>query len=283
MDWAKAKSVLIVIFLALNIFLASNLGMQKIGNNASKEVLTNTVEILNKKEVTFECQIPSYNGYGATVTFDVNGTPVDKLIITSRLMGESFRNEAEAAKDNEIIHGTKRLQFGSDSSFTYKDSNPAEKLNITGKEKAEKYVSELIKDLKLPVNSKYILYKSDSNADNSYSVTFVEKYNDFLIFNNSVEATVSSSGIHSLDYKFRKIGKNGFVKDTEKVLPAYQILLKNFNSGSKTVITNIDLGFSTSKASQDTKGLLESPVWRIKTKDSPVPLDFNAYTGAAIR
>ncbi|MDF2522919.1 MAG: YycH protein, partial [Clostridiales bacterium] len=109
------------------------------------------------------------------------------------------------------------------------------------------------------------------------------KYNDFLIFNNSVEAIVSKLGIHSLDYKFKKISKNGFAKDTEKVLPSYQILLKNFISSNKMVITNIDLGFSSGKVTQDTKGLLESPVWRIKTEGSSTPLEFNAYTGAALK
>jgi regulatory protein YycI of two-component signal transduction system YycFG len=57
MDWSKAKNVLIVIFLALNVFLLfTNYDTLSSGRTVSKEILSNTESVLNSRGVKLKCK-----------------------------------------------------------------------------------------------------------------------------------------------------------------------------------------------------------------------------------
>jgi regulatory protein YycI of two-component signal transduction system YycFG len=47
-DWSKAKNILILIFIVLNVFLLAYLGVYTKSSNISKEAVTSTLNVLKK-------------------------------------------------------------------------------------------------------------------------------------------------------------------------------------------------------------------------------------------
>ena len=57
----------------------------------------------------------------------------------------------------------------------------------------------------------------------------------------------------------------GFDNKKVPIVPAYQLLLKNFIEGNQNVIDGIDLGYEF--GFDMSKNGLKTPVWRVKLKD----------------
>ena len=63
MDWSKAKNILILIFIVLNVFLLAYLGVYTKSSNISKEAVTSTLNVLKKNGIVIDprCVMPKYN------------------------------------------------------------------------------------------------------------------------------------------------------------------------------------------------------------------------------
>ena len=73
----------------------------------------------------------------------------------------------------------------------------------------------------------------------------------------------------------------GFLNDSTAVMPAHQVLLKNFVDSGNIVITAIDKGFKGYEVDGETKESSEGPAWRVMVEDVG-PLYFRASDGRKI-
>ena len=280
MDWAKAKSVLIFIFIALNIFLTANIGFQKAEKGVSRETLSHVEKILTGRNVVIKCKLPSYEGYSAAVSYE-SGSSFDKQAITEKLLGITGKSAADIRLGEALVNDTRRLTFKSESSFVFLNSNPKENIDISNNGKIEKHMLKVIGSLNLPTRSRYALYKNEKLADGNSKAYFYEKYDNFYIFGNYIEAVLSPKGLVSMECKFKKVTFEKDGKESEKVLRAYQVLISNIADLENSVITGIDLGFSANDLTQDTKGMWEKAVWRVSLEGKE-PIDYNAIKGFKI-
>ena len=62
MDWSKAKNILIIVFVVLNIFLLVYSSIYREKSTVSKEAVATVVNILGKNKVIIDaaCEIPMY-------------------------------------------------------------------------------------------------------------------------------------------------------------------------------------------------------------------------------
>ena len=258
MDWSKAKNVLIILFLLLNGFLAIYLFMFY-GIDSSKKNIGNTENILIERGYTLETRIPNIkNGY----KLKYENVEFDRNLIAQQLLETQGIND-KINENESFQRGSKSLTFLSKNSFVYIDNEPKQIININEKANAEKYVKEVLDKLKLPYIDLY-LDAYEFNNDKSITLTFTEKYNKYLIFDNNAKVTVTDKGITSMNCKFVKV--KGFETNKIDIIPAYQILLREFLKGSNGVIISIDLGYE-SFIENATKESSNNPVWRIKLKD----------------
>lgn len=274
MDWAKSKSILIFVFLALNIFLIIDLGVSNFGNSTSRESILSTKKILENKGVVLTCEIPVSNSEVAKLNYENKG--IDRSQIVQVLLGDKSLLYDTDKENIELTSGSKTLKFKGVNNFNYNNLKPAEKIDVSKRSSVEKRLKEFIISLGLPVSG-YYTDEYKENTDGTKSITFRNKYKNLVFFDNYETFIVSNEGILSLDCSYRTIKE--LANKKTQIMSAYEILLKNFNVKKNMVITGIDLGWYIGyKNETDIKGASSQTAWRIFTKEGE-KFYFNAYTG----
>lgn len=286
MDWARAKSIILVLLLAFNIFLGWMLISRSLEKNTPAETIKNTVTILESRGVTLKCEIPRYKG--DLPKLKCGSFTYDRNHLAGILLGEGYTkgaasantpvtgNESEKANTDTYVNGDSVLSFTNNSSFVMTDINPNSNIGGFSPKKAEDWMRRTFGEKGL-IGGDYILDNQGTKSDGTLQLVFVEKYNGSLLFSNYVKAIVSAKGLLRMEASYREI--NGFTSDKiTDMIPAYQILLKNIKGGEKQVITSIDLGYNDviDKESTGPQSFEQLPVWRIKIEGKDEPEYYSA-------
>lgn len=279
MDWSKAKSILILIFLALNLFLLAFIMTYSFGNGVSKETVSNTVDILSGRGVKLECEIPLYKTDTPRLVYESGRK--DMLVLIKKLLGEDSYSEEDIKAGSSLTKGSRKITINPDNTLVYTNDTPSDNIDLSNREKLEKQVKKLASNAGIKISA-YMLDDYIANPDGSISLVFIEKYKKFPVYGNRLAITVVSEGIRSIEFNCRKI--KGLIRESPvKVIPVYQILLKEYNTGKSAVILKIDLGYR-GMAGHDPEMLesSEGPVWRIVTREDGARY-FEAGTGKEIK
>ncbi len=281
MEWAKAKTIILILLAALNIFLLSRIILDYGNQGVPRETIANMEKILESRGVRLECEVPRYDKETPKLVFG-NGK-VNKAAQVEKLLGRQFLNEAGSdVQENTFVEGTKKLTFTGSNSFTYADASPAESVGIARAAEAEEYIQKFLKDKGLD-NPTYMQDGEPVRDSDGITFNYIEKYKGFLVFDNYLTVKVSAKGVTYLEVRHKQI--KGFSPDkVNDIAAAYQVLLENFTGDEKAVITSVDMGYKDAVDSGE-NGLQFSeqlPVWRIKVKDSEKPRYFSASDGKEI-
>ncbi len=279
MDWGRVKIYLIIMFIALNGFLLYNIISIRMEDTASKETLANTAKILNSRGIKItEGQIPSFNPQSVMLSYDV--VTLDKLSIAKALLGNG-NVKADSIKEGIVTAGDKKLTFENGNSFVFEDGAEDKTVKASSteeiKEELEKKLKEQGSDIK-----KFEPDSETVNEDGTKTVEFIEKYENYQIFDNKMTVTFGKEGVNEICFKYNKVtGIKKLPANSKKPLPAYQVLLNNFVKGRNATITEITLGFKGAASGNGSKSGLINPVWRIKIEDGNSEF-YNAYTGETL-
>ncbi|NJD01679.1 MAG: hypothetical protein FIA99_03555 [Ruminiclostridium sp.] len=280
MEWARAKNIIIILFIVLNVFLLSRIILEYGNQGISKEAVMNMGKILDSRGVVVECEIPRYDRDTPRLRFE--NWSLETAGLVEKLLGIKTDTGGETGGEEKTFeNGMKKLVFTGPNTFTYLNGMPDDTVNISDLSETEKYLKKFLKDRKLD-NPSYVRDGLPEREGSSVAFTYLEKYKGYLVFDNYLKAVVTDKGVTRLEAGQRKI--NGFSsEEISDISTAYQILLENFAGSDKAVITAIDLGYK--EAGRDENGLQSSeqlPVWRIKVKGSIKPRWFGASDGKEI-
>lgn len=279
MDWAKAKSIFIFVFIAFNIFLVGAIGLYRHEQRISREVLADTVEILEQRGVTLSpgLRLPDFKGSMRLLMY-VSGKE-DLLKIASGLCGQPLTEE-DFPEGKYMSEDGGLLSLKSVYSLDYINSEPEGALNIIGRSEAEKSARAFLKGIGVKI-SNYVMDSYESYADGSCSLIFIEKYNGYYVYGNNIKITLTPKGVTRFQYQYKKIKKLSAEEPVE-VMPIHQILLKEHGIGEGTVISAIDLGYkSPGEAEEKMTEYVESPAWRVSFKDGTYRY-YEVQTGSEI-
>lgn len=275
MDWARAKSLFIVIFVFLNTFLFLYILDYRAGEDISKDAVANTTQVMEERGIQLECEIPL--GISTVQKLSCENTSLDKVMVREKLLGNYFVLEKDF--DDTFTAGSRKLVFLNDSHFVLNDRDPKDSVDIFDSGKAEKYIRNYVGDIDIDTSS----YKMDDyviGPDNTAEFLMVYRYKGYPVFDRVIKGTLDRKGMIQLECHVIEI--KGLSGDKLEIIPAYKILLSQFEMGEKTVISSIRLGFKgTTGLDAGMKETQEGPVWRIGIKDSK-PRDFSAYSGEEI-
>lgn len=257
MDWSKAKNILIVLFAFLNIFLFILIGKYYFNKDATKESIANTVALLEARGVKLKCEIPvNYQSDIGTLSFDLNS----------------------ANLKSTAVNKLKTVNFIDDNTFIYKTSNIMKGIDITDTSAVLKYIKELVYEI-IPV-SRFQLDSVTEDEEGGYLYVLNERYKNYIVFDNYLKLHVENNGDFSFECRYRKINN---IVSIKKILPCYQVLIKNFNKKDQSVIiTAIDLGFKENVILDGAKSLNDIPVWRVRL-ESGEEIFYKAYSGETIK
>jgi hypothetical protein len=270
MDTSKAKSIVIILLIAFNIFLLVNNLMHHDSQSVSREMLENAKTVLEQRGVTLECEIPASQGDAFRLVYITGG--LDKDEIAARLLGEKYEMSDE---DSILSAGTKRLEFQHDNSFIYTDDAPAPSDGQPGEKEAEDAALRFMKENGL-LTGKYILDSSAENKDGSWTFEYIETYSGSLLYDNTFSITIKSGFVSCLMYMKQQI--KGFSSETIERPQAYQALLAKFKGRNDVVITDIDSGYKLDRSAMEEIESLELlPVWRAKIKGVSEPIYISSH------
>ena len=222
MDWSKAKSIMITVFIILNIFLLVYSSIYRSQTNISNATFNNIINVLEKNGVTIEpsCKLPTYNKKTPMLVME------NYNLNRKKVLSFLFDKYNENSDEKSYTEGDKSIAFTGSGSFIYNDSGTSIKVNNFGLDmkNIEKYISSIgsinnannnsiihfTKDSKqckqihnsfckffsnidIKISS-FILDRINFNDDGSYTFTFIETYHKYMIFDNIIRVTVFNDG-----------------------------------------------------------------------------------------
>lgn len=262
MDWKRAKTILILIFLILNIVLAGALYQNIRVEEISKQTIDNTVEILKQNNVHIECPIPKY--VGSDFMLQSEEKALDKTKILNELLGDNYIKTG----DNSYKEGSKSISFSSVSGFEYTDTGESIEIYTDSKSNLEIYIKDLMVKLDLPLGEFKLddYYYPNIKTDNAARLVYKGEYKGYTVFDNYIDVEVTKSSIKSIKYHYKK--PINITSREINVIPAYEVLITKITSYPGIIIRNVDMGFKGyTEVDKETKNLYEGLSWRIKTTD----------------
>jgi len=199
MDWARAKTILIVAFIITNIFLAYNVWETKhYGHRSeriSSESIHEVVSILGQRGILISAPIPKDLYTNEILTVEYMEINTDELLesiygrkgVNAIVQGDSSRHSengiiVEVKNNREIFYNNLNLRNGTGGSLTEQQALEA----------AEDFLR------------KHNLYKetmvidSITKTDGGYSLAYDQQYKDKLLEVSIVEMEITPGGVRSM-------------------------------------------------------------------------------------
>lgn len=238
MNFARAKTILIVIFIFVNIFLLviNNLFYQSETSVSEEKV----IQILLNNGIKIKNDIKNFPD-------TLSGVEIENLAANEEKLASIFLGKNYTYKKSHSYKNENESLSILDLSIEYKVLTPKEKgyKDITILNAGNK----ILKTLNKKGFDKSVMEASNisESSDNSYFVTLSYTYKGVPVFNNNLYATASKSGIKTI--KGTVISFKELKNTKYNITPATNILLElPLNSDLKSefknpVVTDIRLGY----------------------------------------
>lgn len=257
MDWRKTKTIFIITFLILNVFLASQIYKKRGQNQLDVIIEASIEEQFEADEITYE---------------DLPKEPIEESYIS----GKSYKfseEEKEALEKNgqevEIVNET--VLIG-----TFKEPIPAPESNL------ETRLPPLLKD-QLLFHDQYD-YKRYRQGEKE--LIFYQSYKQGLIYSNNESGMLSlylDDDNNIVSYKQTQISELEEMDEAQELITAFNALENLYNMNELkpgSHVTDVELGYYT--LVQITSSHVLTPTWHIVVNGEQ---DFfvNALEGQIIR
>lgn len=278
MDWSRAKNILIIAFILLNVFLFANIVGANTGNGISRKVLEDTERILTSRGVQLNkgFTIPTTGVKAEKLLFGAAG--FDREAVVKALLGIEKPGAGEVNSKAVLQKDGKTVSFVGDHRFIYEDKSPG---NPEGGPAGEKAVRNLLSGAGIHMENFIRDYQAEDPSDPD-KLVFIEKYKSFLVYDNQIRVRLAQGKIQRIECSICRV--KGFAGPPVEIIPAYQVLIKKIVSEGD-VILQMDLGYKGYASDWDEKGAMElsqGPAWRVVLKGRE-PSYFRAYDGEELK
>lgn len=266
MEWSKAKTILLVLLILLNIFLLAGIILNGANFTLSDDYVQYAKKFLAERNITFKTDPPSYNKASGMIEYKSRQINEDQLV--KAIFGKSMKPVEQEAGKRVWDEGNKYLEIGNNL-ILIRDSLPQLKESFGKPDELINDLQAYIKQLGVVKNEITVESRISSDAE-TMVISFVEKYKDQLLFDNAITVQVSRDGRADLELVCRDVNK---VIGSDEILSIYQILVMA-GIPEHSVISSIDFGYKRINE----EDLFDSPVWRIRFDNGQIEY-YNAYTG----
>ncbi len=268
MDWAKAKTILIILFLLLNVFLFITL----LDNNAvltfKSDYARYATEFLQTRNIHIEAEIPNVKGKAGVLAF--GSRAIDLEALSQTVFGKKVpavqKDGITMIKDGDesiIIKGqtltlTDKLSMGTD---LYQD---------------DKAFQDMLYDYlwSMGIQKKELSLPSKTLSGDQRIYDFYMTYKEYLLFEQPIQAILNREGVMTLTLPTREVKR---IQSPSEILSVYQVLVMGQLPQNAT-LSHVAFGFKRIGAND----LFDSPVWHIRLEDGQ-SLYYNAYTGERVQ
>lgn len=271
MDWNRAKNILIITFIIIDLLLLGSIFINygPVESLKERREEEQTLNILKEAGITLEKEIPKETPSMPLLRVELYDYNSKNLI--GRILSGGYSEEVSGEEHvyrtlTEILTVAPNgdLHYKSMVPLTFNVSVEEGLLNfLTSKGMAEPgmYIDSIVKD------------------DDSYIVTISHQVDGYFLDISYIQAKV---GPHNVEIIKHWLKPAGYLTQKKKVIPAYKALnsfMSSMSSDGKVTVKDIRLGyyFRWDEAASGEA----VPAWRITTDDEVYY--FNAYTGVPER
>ena len=258
MDWSKAKTILIGIFIFLNSFLLYMNVHSGNSKDISFELKQSTLEILEKRGVVLDCKIPDINGEAKILNYEKGSYNEEKIL---KKIYNSNEDIEEVKLNKEYIKDEIKIIFKNENSMEYFNEKPDSQVNINNETELKRSVVSFLRRISIPIPEN-VIYRIEKQNEESVRVVLKQKVGEYILFNEWITADISSKGIKHLKHTYINI--KGIEPGQKDIISAHKVLMINANINMGGKIKSIDLGYKINEGEQ-TKESLINPTWHITT------------------
>ena len=231
MNWYRAKTILIILFICVNIFLGTIIIIDRHARNAELENTLSKILTANNIELDI-AKIPVIKSNISVPEF-LNISSTDKLI--AALMSSPVKSG-----DNTYTDGTKKMVI-LNNTISYTDSAPNQPLKNINMNNAVSKLRPVLKKLNV---DKLVFPTNMSESNGVYQVDFGYTINKHTLFNNSLSFSVSKNGIHKIEGSINIPNtQNGYSYDLVNIETILLNFIKNNKSDTTIKLSAIKFGY----------------------------------------
>ncbi len=278
MDWAKVKTILIIVFLIVNIFLMMKVVEKSCRRELKADEIQSVTSLLSQNNIILQQQMPTKISFMPRIKTTNEIAEGDWL--ADKLIGSGKWTKVQG-QTNETIYTfeDKKLKVGVNGRFNYTINKGPDKLQLNSEDKVKEYIYNI---LRLYTTIENYTLESLVKGRDGYELKLSCYYKDNEIFNNYVEAKVNDSGQIILTHGL--VSFDGFVGKPKKVTPVDALieLIKSVERSSQTTVREVLLGYyaDVNKNQEVIKYGEADPAWKIITDKGTYI--FDGYNGSLL-
>ncbi len=268
MDWAKAKTIFIIVFLLLNIFLLSTNIFTNSDLRFQSDYTRYAKAYLDSRDIQIDSRIKDRTGKVGSLIYAAKRFNFDQLteFIFGKKISLSEESDTIVYKEEE-----EKLMLVGEELYIQKKLDDADRLFNDSKAFSRK-VYKMLKDMGYSKANLY-LKSQDQSADEQW-MNFLLKYQNGLLFDQEITVRLNKNGFLTMLLPTREVKQTSSVK--EEVLSAYQVLVMGeLPEGAH--VKCVDFGFRQTGEGE----YYYSPVWRILFTNGDIYY-YDAYTGVKL-
>ncbi len=267
MNWRKAKNILLVVLLLLNVFLFINVLSVKDPFDITGKYQKDAKKALQTAGVIVSGNIPSSSPVGR-ISFS---QPEESFYteFVQRLTGLEVEN-ADWSSDNRFENGGTVLSF-SGRDFIYTLETSEEVFPTDNAKKLDQKLKGWLRE-KFFGKDAFVQDGLVQNGDTS-TAEYVRKYKNLPLFGQRITLTIINNRLTKMEGSLKLFYDIKASKAADEIISPNIVLLTGKDK-VQGIINSIDLGYLSLQGDD----LYDTPVWRI-TLASGEKVWFNAYTG----
>lgn len=288
MNWSKAKNIIIVFLIAINIMLL----IVSLHNN-DRNVLTSErekaiVKLLNQNGIEVASDIPP--NYPSLPTISLTYKDNDSEELKKIFFGDADDVKRSVEFNSTVFKKDNDTLVLKDTSITYtnKDNKYNSNIKDMEQETAKKMADQFIKN---KLSSRYYNYQFHSiNAvyDKYYVITYYDYYGKYKLFSNYIKFYISGNIIDNIEIvKYDPTGAVGIDKEicsSDEALMTFMYECIESNDDKKEIyIDNIELGYILEEKTKKGENVRAIPCYLISEKGKEKVYYINAYTNTLIQ
>ncbi len=268
MDWGRAKTILIVLFSLLNVFLFGTIIYTNTTIRFNSDYTRYALAYMERRNISLNTSVPARGAKAPSLSYQAEELNIDPI---ASLISDTANQVFSEVNGLRQWQDEKEYVLYADDYLKLSDQNPE---GIVFTENRSEMASSLKKYLsRLNLNETGYVMDSLLLEDGQWKGIFSQRYKKEILFDNRLFITLDRENTLTLEGGVKKVKK---ALSPDAILTAYEILVLG-NLPNDSVITVMDFGYMRVKEGD----LFDTPVWRILLNDQEERF-YNAYTGERV-
>lgn len=267
MDWRRAKNILLVILILLNLFLFVNVMSVKDPFNITGKYQKDAKKALQAAGVILTGSIPSHAPVGR-ISFAQND-PSFYADFVRRLTGLQV-DDADGSSNNAWENDGNLLVI-QDGIFVFTPKDGQEPFPADNLKKLDQKLRNWLKE-KIGPNEVFVQNSLVQNG-NTITAEYVREYKNLPLFSQKISLTLTDGRLTRMEGNIKILYAIKPSKSVDEIISPHIVLLTGKDK-VQGIVVSVELGYLSLQGDD----LYDTPVWRI-TLASGDAVWFNAYTG----